>query len=178
MSRRIIVRTPTTGSRRQPLLQSRSTSSSLSMVDDGSRYSRNSSSRKSAKFGELCGGTAAECAAVCCCCPCGIANLLVLVVYKVPAGLCRRALRQKRRKKLQKKGLFQPRNYGSRYGCEERELRNHPMVCAKELMVEMEVSEEADKALFQLEEEMWERFHGTGFWRSPSQRERDSSTIN
>ncbi|GMJ13381.1 hypothetical protein HRI_005007300 [Hibiscus trionum] len=123
MSHRIILTTPTsTVYRRKPLLQSHSTTSSaLSGFDDGSHsvISRNNST-KSAKFGEFCGGATA----VCCCFPCGIANLLVLVIYKVPAGLCRRAFRLKRRRKSQKKGLFQPR-YGC--GCEDGELSNQPM---------------------------------------------------
>ncbi|KAK8476060.1 hypothetical protein V6N13_067456 [Hibiscus sabdariffa] len=167
MSRRIILTTQTSSVyRRQPLLQSHSisTSSGFSGVDDDDDGSHSvisrSSSRKSAKFGELCGGTTAECAAVCCCFPCGIANLLVLVVYKVPAGLCRRAFRLKRRRKSQKKGLFQPRNG---CGCEEGEA----MACVKDV----KVSEEDDEALFKLEQEMWEKFRGTGFWRSSSQRD-------
>ncbi|GMJ12003.1 hypothetical protein like AT3G11690 [Hibiscus trionum] len=167
MSRRIILRTPTTTVyRQQPLLQSHSTSS-----DDGSHRS---SSGKSAKLGEFCGGTTAECAAVCCCFPCGIANLLVLVIYKVPAGLCRRAFRMKRRRKQRKKGLFQPRNG---FGCEDGELSNRPMVCVEDILLDMKVSEEEDKALFKLEEEMWEKFNGSGFWRSPSQTEGDPFAI-
>ncbi|KAK8651298.1 hypothetical protein V6N13_140905 [Hibiscus sabdariffa] len=167
MSRRIILTAQTSSVyRRQPLLQSHSTSSGFSGVDDDGSHSMisRSSSRKIAKFGELCGGTTAECAAVCCCFPCGIANLLVLMVYKVPAGLCRRAFRLKRRRKSQKKGLFQPRNG---CGCEDGELSVQPMACVKDV----KVSEEDDQALFKLEQEMWEKFRGTGFWRSSSQRE-------
>ncbi|KAE8711144.1 Detected protein of unknown function [Hibiscus syriacus] len=106
-------------------------------------------------------GTTAECAAVCCCFPCWIANLLVLVIYKVPAGLCCRAFRLKRRWKSQKKGLF-----GSRNG-EDGELSNEGVVCVKDIVLDVKVCEEEDKALFELEEEMWEKFGGTGFWRSP-----------
>ncbi|KAE8684864.1 hypothetical protein F3Y22_tig00111105pilonHSYRG00602 [Hibiscus syriacus] len=167
MSHRIILRTPTgTVYRPQPILQSHPTS--FSGVDDGSHRS---SPTKSANLGEFCGGTTAECVAVCCCCPCGIANLLVLVIYKVPAGLCRRAFRLKRRRK---KGLFQTRN-GCR--CEEGELSDGSMICVKDILLGMKVSEEDDEALFKLEEEMWEKFHGTGFWRSPSQREKDPHAI-
>lgn len=35
---------------------------------------------------------------------------------------------------------------------------------------EVEKDEEID-AMVKLEKEMWETFYGTGFWRSPSQRE-------
>ncbi|KAK8542146.1 hypothetical protein V6N13_137282 [Hibiscus sabdariffa] len=170
MSHRIILRTPTSAvCRPQPLLQIHSTSSAFPGVDDGSH--RNNS-RKSAKFGEVCGGTTADCAAVCCCCPCGIANLLVLVIYKVPAGLIRRAFRLKRRRKSRKKGSFQPRKG---FGCEDGGLSNRSMSFVKDILLEMKVSEEDDEALFKLEEEMWEKFDGTGFWRSSSQRQRQPS---
>lgn len=176
MSRQLILRNPTSLHRREPLLHSRS-SSSFS-VDGGSNDTRSSSSsRNSAKFGEVCGGTTAECAAICCCCPCGIANLLVLAIYKVPAGLCRRALRQKRLRKLQKKGLLQ-QNHRGHCGCDiDSDFQIHPVVCLEDYLPDRETSEEADKAVVELEKQMWERFYGTGFWRSPSQREGESPRI-
>ncbi|XVF55918.1 hypothetical protein PTKIN_Ptkin06aG0074300 [Pterospermum kingtungense] len=176
MSRQIILRNTTSVHRRQPLLQSRS-SSSFIVDDSGSNNTRRSSSRNSAKFGEFCGGATAECAAICCCCPCGLANLLVLAIYKVPAGLCRRALRQKRLRKLRKKGLLQPRNHLGHCGCEDCEFQIHPVVCLEEIFPDVETSEEAEKAVMELEKEMWEKFYGTGFWRSPSQREGESPRI-
>ncbi|XWS66545.1 hypothetical protein CRYUN_Cryun05aG0208900 [Craigia yunnanensis] len=174
MSNQIILRTPTSVHRRQPLLQSRS-SCSFSVDDSGS--STRSTSRNSAKFGEFCGGTTADCAAICCCCPCGIVNLLVLAIYKVPAELCRRALRHKRRRKLQKKGLLQPRKHLGHFGCDDIELQIHPVVCLEDFFLDVEVSEEAEKAVVELEKEMRQRFYGTGFWRSPSQREEESPSI-
>lgn len=36
-------------------------------------------------------------------------------------------------------------------------------------------SDEDDEAVLALEKEMWNRFYGAGFWRSPSQRESVSS---
>ncbi|KAE8661229.1 hypothetical protein F3Y22_tig00116937pilonHSYRG00248 [Hibiscus syriacus] len=91
------------------------------------------------KFGELCGGTTADVTAVCCCFPCGVANLVVLAVYKVPAGLCRKATEETSAEAAQKR--------------------------------DAEPSEETDKAAVELENEMWDKFYGTGFWRSPSQHE-------
>ena len=61
----------------------------------------------------MAGGATADCAAVACCCPCGVLNLTVLAVNKVPAGLCRKALRKQRW--LLKKGIMQPRG-GDDYG--------------------------------------------------------------
>ncbi|GMJ14765.1 hypothetical protein like AT3G11690 [Hibiscus trionum] len=166
MSRQIIFRTPTSVHRRQPLLQSRSSS-----VDGGGGSTcTRSSSRNSAKFGEFCGGTTAACAAICCCCPCSIANLLVLAFYKVPVGLVRGALRLKRRRKLQKKGLLQPKNRNHCGFDDNSELQ----ICMEDVFPDVKASEEAEKAVAELEKEMWKRFYGTGFWRSPSQREGES----
>ncbi|XVF76043.1 hypothetical protein PTKIN_Ptkin13bG0235200 [Pterospermum kingtungense] len=179
MSRQIVFRTtPTSVYRRHPLLQSRNSSSPScsSSVDDGGSISR-STSCNSARIGECCGGTTAACAAICCCCPCGIANLLVLAIYKVPAGLCRRALRQKRLRRLQKKGLLQPRDRRGHCGCDDSELQIHPVVRLEDFFLDVEVSEEAEKAVVELEKEMWQRFYGTGFWRSPSQREGESPRL-
>lgn len=177
MSRRIIFGTPNSVYRRHPLLQSRRSSSpscSSSSVDDGGSITR-STSGNSARIGECCGGATAACAAISCCCPCGIANLLVLAIYKVPAGLCRRALRQKRMRKLQKKGLLQPRNHRGHCGCDDSELQIHPVIRLEDFFLDVEVSEEAEKAAVELEKEMWEKFYGTGFWRSTSQREGEES---
>ncbi|KAE8009642.1 hypothetical protein FH972_006068 [Carpinus fangiana] len=60
----------------------------------------NQASSGSCQFAEVADGTTAECAAVCCCCPCGLVNLLYLAIYKVPSTLCWRALRRNSRKKL------------------------------------------------------------------------------
>lgn len=174
MSRQIILRTPTSVHRRKPLLQSRSSTSSS--FDDGGSSTR-SNSGSSAKFGEFCGEKTAECAAICCCCPCGIANLLVLAIYKVPAGLCRRALRQKRLRNLRKKGLLQPSNHRGHCEFDDTELQIRPVVCLENFFPDKDASEEAEKAVVELEKEMWQRFYGTGFWRSPSQREGESPTL-
>ncbi|KAK2647412.1 hypothetical protein Ddye_014901 [Dipteronia dyeriana] len=153
MSRQIVLRsTPT--NRRQPLLRSQS-------------------SGTSSNFAEVAGGTTAECAAICCCCPCGLVNLLVLAIYKVPAGLCRRALQKKRRKKLIKQGLLPMRRSRNkcRCGCvdDEMEVEFHPVVSS--LDINKGEVDEAEKAVVELEKEMRDKFYGTGFWRSPSQRE-------
>ncbi|KAL2534515.1 hypothetical protein Adt_07866 [Abeliophyllum distichum] len=111
---------------------------------------------------EVAGGTAAECAAVCCCCPCGLMNLLVLAVYKLPAGLCRKALRRKRRHRMIKNGLLPPRQCG----CDDKELQILPISGPVAMVNALEL----DKDVAELEKEMWEKFYGAGFWRSSSQR--------
>ncbi|KZV22000.1 hypothetical protein F511_41454 [Dorcoceras hygrometricum] len=153
MTRQVVLRQP--GSmvdRRQPLLQN-------------SDYSSRGCLRK-VRLAEVAGGTTAECAAVCCCCPCGLVNLLVLAVYKVPAGLCRKALRRKRLRRLMKKGLMQPR----KCGCDEMEPQIHPLSSPVAIVNALE----SDKEVLQLEKEMWDKFYSAGFWRSSSQRSETS----
>ncbi|KAJ4840083.1 hypothetical protein Tsubulata_009895 [Turnera subulata] len=156
--------------KRQPLLRHNHS--------DASSYSYSSSCTS---FGEVAGGATAECAAICCCCPCGLANFLFLTIYKVPAGLCRRALRRKRRKQLIKKGLLQP-TPRCRCGCDDTGIQIHPIGHfdrsdgEEEDTDEEEEEDHPDKVkareeMLRLEQEMWETFYGTGFWRSPSQRE-------
>lgn len=142
-------------SKRQPLLRHNSYSSS-----------------SCTGFAEVAGGTTAECAAVCCCCPCGLVNFLFLTIYKVPAGLCRRALRNKRRKQLMKQGLIPSRTRRCKCGCDDTEIQIHPMSCCDKTDEDEDPEKEkAMEKMMKLEKEMWETFYGTGFWRSPSQRE-------
>ncbi|CAD6269364.1 unnamed protein product [Miscanthus lutarioriparius] len=55
--------------------------------------------REQPRCGEVAGGTAAECAAVCGCFPCAVVEFVVLVAVRVPAALCRRALRARARRR-------------------------------------------------------------------------------
>lgn len=94
-------------------------------------------------------------------------------MYKVPVGICRRALRRKRRKKLIKKGLLPPRTSSCSSDYDGTELQIHPMACVEDSLREFdgERAVKKEEAMVRLEKEMWETFYGTGFWRSPSQRE-------
>lgn len=144
--------------------------------------------RDKRQFKEVAGGTAAECAAVCCCCPCTVLDLLVTVVYRVPAGICRKAWNRtaKRHRCAPKKGLLQrpssPEESHTR-GELEAELKRAKEGAKEENIATAAVAgasagsgaggggdgvpETGDFP----EKEMWDRFYGTGFWRSPSQRE-------
>ncbi|KAL3532196.1 hypothetical protein ACH5RR_005717 [Cinchona calisaya] len=146
MTKQIVLRAPPSYTdRRQPLLSEQ-------------EYSCPATKR----VAEVVGGTTAECAAICCCCPCGLVNLLVLAVYKVPAGLCRKALRRKRRRKLMKKGLLPAR----KYGCDDVELvQLHPLPGPLTAVNSLQ----SDKDVVELEKEMWDKFYSAGFWRSASQ---------
>lgn len=153
MGRQIILRAPTSAYRRQPLLKAKSTSSATSS--------------SSLSLAELAGGATAECAAIWCC-PCGIVNLLVLLAYRLPAGLCRRALRRKRRQRLIKQGLLNPKGFRLSSRIDEMEVQP---ITLSDLLEVKKPAQEVEMEVAQLEKEMWERFYGAGFWRSPSRRE-------
>ncbi|KAL3623462.1 hypothetical protein CASFOL_032278 [Castilleja foliolosa] len=142
--------------RRQPLLEN-------------SDYSSRGGVRNS-RFAEVAGRTTAECAAVCCCCPCGLVDLLVMAVYKLPAGICRKALRKKRRQRLAKMGLGPPR----KCGCDENEMHIHAVTPTASMVRAMELSAENPEVM-ELDKEMTEMFYGGGFWRSPSRRNEDEA---
>ncbi|POO01401.1 hypothetical protein TorRG33x02_027080 [Trema orientale] len=137
------------------------------------------------RIGELAGGTAAECAAVCCCFPCALMNFVVLAVYKVPTELCRKAWakRKKRQRSAKmKKGLLllQQRPNGPGDGSVREELEAEWKRVKEAALEEEKINgggggggcgDGAPGTVDFLDEEMWDRFYGTGFWRSPSQRE-------
>ncbi|XVF69300.1 hypothetical protein PTKIN_Ptkin11bG0070000 [Pterospermum kingtungense] len=118
------------------------------------------------KFGEVAGGTAAECAAVCCCCPCSVMELLVLALYKVPTGLFKKAWRRRKRKRLMKKkpGLLS----GTAEGGPTREEVEAEL---DRMVGKGEDEDNGCTGTVDIDKEMWDRFYGTGFWRSPSQRD-------
>ncbi|XP_004494918.1 uncharacterized protein [Cicer arietinum] len=162
MSNKIVLRQAASAHRRQPLLQVQS-------------------SKTGSSFGEVVGATTAECVAVCCCFPCGLANFLVLAIYKVPTGLCRRILRKRQRRRIIKEGLLPPKRRNCSCGCCEdvNGPRIHPMCANDDSDIKRVYSSESvvkDKDAIALEKEMWERFDSAGFWRSSSRRESQSQS--
>ena len=163
---KIVMLRPATAHRRQPLLHG----------------SHRGSQKAETGLGEAVGGLAA----VCCCCPFGLANIMFLAMYKLPASLYRRALQKKKKKKQRRRqkladkdGLYMARSRCS-CGCgDEFEAKVHPSggdeKVVKKVMGE-ELEEEEDKEVIELEKEMWERFYSAGFWRSCSQSQRDNSS--
>lgn len=140
------------------------------MIDQESSLSSNSSNttldtpRTAARetkgrwrCGEVVGSGTAECAAICCCCPCGLMEFLVLGLYKVPAGLCRKAWRKRKRQRIVKKRKKQG------------EIEAEVEVDRGTVNGEVCYSDEAAEEVVDWEKEMMERFPGTGgFWRSAS----------
>jgi len=111
------------------------------------------------RIGEVAGGTTAECAAVCCCCPWTVMNLLILTFYKVPKGLCKKAIRKRKRKKLIK--------HRNALLMEQQEKKNgHESESNGEDRMPM-ANDGGAKDTVDLDDEMWDRFHSGGFWRSP-----------
>ncbi|KAJ0657366.1 hypothetical protein Hdeb2414_s0023g00634361 [Helianthus debilis subsp. tardiflorus] len=115
------------------------------------------------RLAEVAGGATAECAAVVCCFPCTVVHFIVLAVYKLPAGLYRKAVKRKRRRRLLKKGLLIQRPNG-----EINAAGHRVAVVDGERFVTKSV--ESDEDFIEFENEMWEKFYGTGFFRSLSQR--------
>ena len=64
------------------------------------------------QIAEEVGGTTAECAAICYCCLCSLVNLVILTLYKVPAGLCKKAWKRHRLLKMKKKAFILHNNSG------------------------------------------------------------------
>lgn len=71
-----------------------------------------------------------------------------------------------------KKGLLPPGSRRCKCGCDDTDLHIHPMSFSDKSDEEDELEKEkAMKEMVKLEKVMWDTFYGTGFWRSPSQRE-------
>ncbi|KAG5566438.1 hypothetical protein RHGRI_002121 [Rhododendron griersonianum] len=159
MTRQIVLEKPVSGSRRQPLLGEKITPMATAVKED----------RRG--VGEVAGGTAAECAAICCCCPCAVMDLLLLAVYKVPTGLCKKAWRKQQRQRMKKKkaaALLQqlPQQ-------QERPLEATSSSSKGGTGSSFDDSEvgrsdgddDRDGSAADFETEMLDRFYGGGFWR-------------
>uniref|UniRef100_A0A2N9H541 Uncharacterized protein n=1 Tax=Fagus sylvatica TaxID=28930 RepID=A0A2N9H541_FAGSY len=133
------------------------------------------------RVGEVAGGTAAECAAICCCCPCSLMNLLILALYKLPAGLCRKACNNRKRRRLVK--------IKKNKACllQQTQTNVHNPLCVSgfgpthmDLVAEMKKTDDHDHdhdggtEAVDLEKEMRDRFFAGGFWRSSSRRDTSS----
>ncbi|KAL1098151.1 hypothetical protein V6Z11_D05G081000 [Gossypium hirsutum] len=132
--------------------------------------------KKGKKCGEVMGVTAAECTAVCCCCPCSIIELLVLAFYKIPARLCKKVLRWKKRHLMKKKKKKNQQDLLGPTKCRptgkelEAEL-DHMMGKGEPCDSGVDNHDDSCARAVDFEQKMWDRFRGAGFWRSPSQRE-------
>ncbi|KAF8758034.1 hypothetical protein HU200_010810 [Digitaria exilis] len=114
---------------------------------------------------EVAGGTAAGCAAVCCCFPCVMVEVVVLATVRAPAALCRRAARVRRGRR--------------RSASAGQATEIYEILVDDGGVVEVDAAGAALEGLklplkpaleesTELEKEVWARFYGAGFWRSPS----------
>ncbi|CAL0333938.1 unnamed protein product [Lupinus luteus] len=134
--------------------------------------------QRTRRVGEMAGGTAAECAAVCCCCPCAMVHFAVLALYTVPKGLLKKAVMKKRSKR--QRSLEENTNNNKNKNKnnvvvfsqqkQQRIVNIDNVILVGPTTVEEYMAKEVTEAVA-LENEMWARFAGTGFWRSESQRE-------
>lgn len=130
------------------------------------------------RIAEIAGGKTAECAAIFCCCPCGIANLFILATVRFPAGILRKRIMIRRAKK--KAGLIGSGSEGGSGSGSSKEgsqtddefpefsaMRGSVMMVARDRWPERSPAAE----VVELEKEVWSKFYSSGFWRSLSQRE-------
>ncbi|XP_042466608.1 uncharacterized protein LOC122049266 [Zingiber officinale] len=121
-----------------------------------------------ARVAESAGQTAAGCAAVFCCCPCGLASLLYLAAVKFPAGLFRQTLG--RGAKFAKKGAgIQPKK--DVFDDDDAISVDAGWIPVALWPEDAWPSTMASPELVALEKEMSAWFYSAGFWRSPSQKE-------
>ncbi|XP_021834988.1 uncharacterized protein [Spinacia oleracea] len=131
------------------------------------------------RVAEVAGGITADCATVWCCFPYTAANLLTLIIYKVPRRLCRKAFKRYRKKELIKKGLLPLYSNTPTLTTLNRqnEINLDPLNCERTI----EIIHNGEKVTFviggskvdddlkELEKKMITKFRG--FWRSHSQQE-------
>ncbi|KAL9228633.1 hypothetical protein vseg_004188 [Gypsophila vaccaria] len=138
------------------------------------------SKKSSPNVGEVAGGTAANIFVVCCCCPCGLAECLIMSMYKVPVNIVRRMWRKRCRRKLtakrsSKKRFLEEEEGGDGGGGGGGEGGGCVGYCDEKCDVEMEEFEKMKKVTvdgseMELDRRMWDQFDNTGFWRTCSQR--------
>lgn len=146
--------------RRQPLLSCRTETPPKNEKDGGNGR----------RIGEFAGGATAECAAVCCCCPLGMMHLLILVTYKVPTGLYKKALRKHKKKKLLKRKKKNLLDEDQRTKMQNKSGPDGNIDDDESSNGQDDIGVAVIDAV-DLDAEMWDRFYGAGFWRSFSQRE-------
>ncbi|KAJ9178653.1 hypothetical protein P3X46_010520 [Hevea brasiliensis] len=169
MTRQVRSRSMSPNGKSRALLTEKPTETTKKMAKTTTKgENRGDRSMKIKRFGEVAGGTAAECTAVCCCCPCTVMNILVLAIYKMPACICRRARERHRVMKRQQQTLLV--HAGRNDLCREELEREVQAVAEKQKPCGGGDDDDGKTEAVDLEKEMWDRFYATGFWRSPSQR--------
>ncbi|KAG0468736.1 hypothetical protein HPP92_018064 [Vanilla planifolia] len=138
-------------------------------------------SKPRTRLAEIAGGSMAGCVAICCCCPCGLFNLLILAVLRLPAGLFLRAFRKRsslrearKRTAIVDSGSGPSSGGSSNTECSTAEDDDVAELAGMRVLMVVEDSwpmRSPSAEMVQMDKEMWSRFCGSGFWRSLSQRE-------
>uniref|UniRef100_A0A0E0MPQ5 Uncharacterized protein n=1 Tax=Oryza punctata TaxID=4537 RepID=A0A0E0MPQ5_ORYPU len=140
-----------------------------SAVEMRREWERRRAREQQPRCGEVAGGTAAGCAAVCCCFPFAVVELVVLAAVRVPAALCRRAVRGGRRRRIH---AANRKEMGELLALDVASPRSLAAAATKAKSAEADFpAMTAAEHLVDMEKEVWASFYGAGFWRSPSQRE-------
>ncbi|XP_073144622.1 uncharacterized protein [Henckelia pumila] len=124
--------------------------------------------RHRSRMGEAAGG----CMAICCCCPCAMIHFFILGAYRLPAALWRR---KKRRRLLKKsrKILSDEEGFDHRKGTNSRIPVNMFGFYGDEGRWSSDgedCSSSSRNDAVDWDNEVWDQFRGSGFWRSHSQR--------
>lgn len=119
------------------------------------------------RFAESAGETAAECAAICCCCPCGLVNLLAVVTVRLPAVLARKTLRLRRKLHRNKGSILWTES--SALGDGDGFSANGGTLLTEGGGEQLWQGRSPSEEVSEVEKIMQASFYGAGFWRSPSQ---------
>lgn len=119
------------------------------------------------RCGEVAGSAAADCAAVCCCGPAVLLDILLTASVRVPAALCRLVRKARAKRKEQARKRKEARKHSARSG--EAVSEGAVAIAPEGATLETTPADE----ITEVEKEMWPLFHNAGFWRSPSQTDDD-----
>uniref|UniRef100_A0A0D9Y1L8 Uncharacterized protein n=1 Tax=Leersia perrieri TaxID=77586 RepID=A0A0D9Y1L8_9ORYZ len=139
-----------------------------------SRRRRGEQHQKQPRCGEVAGGTATDCAAVCCCFPFAVVELVVLAAVRVPAALCRRAVfgsSSRRRRHRHQRSRCRRRKEIDEFLAMNAAAAGKVKKTAAPAETTPAVEHLVGGVDDDVEKEIWASFYGGGFWRSPSQRE-------
>jgi hypothetical protein len=102
-----------------------------------------------------------------------VVELVVLAAVRVPAALCRRAIRARRRRRRAARAAQAKRKEMDELVSADATPRALAAVAKDRNGDAMDFCYWAPKhdELAEVEKEVWASFQGAGFWRSPSQRE-------
>ncbi|KAG6533071.1 uncharacterized protein LOC122041225 [Zingiber officinale] len=137
-------------------------------VDRRNPTFRHDTGSRCTRFAESAGETAAECAAICCCCPCGLVNLLAVVTVRLPAVLARKTLRCRRKLRRNKGAILWTESRAFGEGDGDGFTSHGGALLAEGGGEQLWQGRSPSEEVSEVEKIMRASFYGAGFWRSPS----------